>query len=87
MAEKPLKNGIDRKYWIFALRIIGDFGATLAVPVIIFVIIGQKLDARYSLSPWCTTAGFVLAALVSGKIIYKKAKEYGKQYQDLDKKL
>ena len=76
----------DRKYMLMGLRIAGDFGATIAVPIIIFVLIGQWLDEKYAKSPWFTVIGFVLAALVSGRIIYKKAKRYGKEYQDLDKK-
>jgi F0F1-type ATP synthase assembly protein I len=75
----------DRKYYLFALRIIGDFGATIAVPVVIFVLIGQWLDGKYDKSPWFTISAFILAALLSGKMIYKRAKRYGSEYQDLDK--
>lgn len=74
----------DRKYYLLGLRIAGDFGATIAVPVIIFVLIGQWLDDRYDKGPWFTIAAFILAALLSGRMIYKKAKGYGKQFQDLD---
>ena len=73
----------DRDYYLFALRTIGDFGATIAVPVIILVLIGQYFDERLGLTPWFTILGFVLAALISGKIIHRKAKEYGKWYQSL----
>lgn len=74
----------DRKYYLFALRIVGDFGATIAVPVVIFVLIGQWLDVRYDKSPWFTVIAFVLATLLSGRMVYKKAKKYGAEYQDLD---
>jgi len=77
----------DRKYILLGLRITGDFGATIAVPIIIFVLIGQWLDGKYEKSPWFTVLAFILAAILSGKMIYKKAKAYGKEYQDLDKKL
>lgn len=73
----------DRKYYLFAVRIIGDFGASIAVPVVVFVLIGQWLDGKYDKSPWFTIFGFALAAILSGKMIYKKAKRYGKEYQDL----
>ncbi len=75
----------DRKYYLFAVRIIGDFGASIAVPVVVFVLIGQWLDAKYDKSPWFTVIAFALAAVLSGKMIYKKAKRYGKEYQDIDK--
>ena len=76
----------DRKYMLLGLKIAGDFGVSIAVPIILFVLIGQWLDGRYNKSPWFTVLGFVLAALISAKIIYKKAKEYGRQYQELNKK-
>ena len=75
----------DRKYYLFALRIISDFGATIAVPVVVFVLIGQWLDGKYNKSPWFTVLAFAIAAFLSGKMIYKKAKRYGREYQDLDK--
>lgn len=75
----------DRKYYLFALKIAGDFGASIAVPVVIFVLVGQYLDTKYQKTPLFTILAFVLAALISAKIIYKKAKRYGEQYQNLDK--
>lgn len=82
-----LKNNgqIDRKFVLFGLKIVGDFGVTIAVPVIFFVYLGQKLDARYGTSIRFTVIAFVVSALISGLLVYKHAKEYGKQYQDLSK--
>ena len=74
----------DRKYAMLGLRIVGDFGATIAIPAVIFVIIGQWLDGKYNKSPWFTILAFVLAAMVSGRSIYKKAKTYGKEYEALN---
>ncbi|MEK7064880.1 MAG: AtpZ/AtpI family protein [Patescibacteria group bacterium] len=76
----------DRKYYLFAVRIIGDFGASIAVPVVVFVLIGQWLDGKYDKSPWFTVLAFATAAVLSGKMIYKKAKRYGDEYQNLDNK-
>lgn len=75
----------DRRAYLLGLRIAGDFGAVIAVPVILFVWIGQKLDERYGISPWATVAAFVLAALVSGRMVYKKAKQYAKEYKQVTK--
>lgn len=74
----------DREYYLFALKIIGDFGATIAVPVVVFVLIGQYLDNRWGWSPLFSILGFALAALLSGRMIYRKAKEYGREYQKLN---
>ena len=80
------KTTSDREYYLFALKIIGDFGATIALPVVVFVLIGQYLDNRWGYSPLFSILGFALAALLSGRMIYKKAKQYGKEYQRLNDK-
>lgn len=79
------KDPKERKYTLLGLRIAGDFGASIAIPIIIFVIVGQKIDARYGISPWATITGFVIAAIMSGRSIYRKAKQYGRQYDELNK--
>ena len=76
----------DRSYYLFALKIMGDFGATIAIPVVVFVLLGEYLDKRYATSPWFTIGAFVLAAIVSGKMIYTKTKQYGEQYKKLGEK-
>lgn len=79
------KKTTDRAYYFFALRIVGDFGATIAVPVVLGALIGQWLDEKYHQAPLFLVIGFVVAALLSGKLIYKKAKKYGEEYQKLIK--
>lgn len=69
---------------MLGLRIIGDFGASIAVPVVVLVLIGQYLDKKFSLLPLFTIMAFVLAALISAKIIHKKAKNYGAEYKRLN---
>jgi len=83
--EKPKKT-TDREYYMFAFRIIGDFGVSIAAPVVIFVLIGQYLDGKYDKGPLFTILGFVLAALITARIIQKKAKKYGEEYQKMDNK-
>lgn len=69
---------------MLGLRIVGDFGASIAVPVILFVLGGQWLDGKYHKSPWFTILAFVLAAAISARMIYTKAKMYGKEFQSMD---
>lgn len=73
----------DREYILFALRLIGEFGAVIAVPVILFVLAGQWADARFDTGLRFTILGFLLAALLTGRIIVKKAKKYGRIYQEM----
>ena len=77
----PLIDPKDRQYYLLGMRIAADFGASIAVPVIVFVFIGQWLDRRLGRNYLFTAAGFIVAALVSGRIIYRKAKVYGKMYE------
>lgn len=74
----------DRKYLMMGLKITGDFGLSIAAPVVIFVIIGQWLDGKYESGPWYTIIAFLLAALLSGKMIYNKAKRYGQEYDSIE---
>lgn len=73
----------DQKYVLFALRIVGDFGATIAVPVVIFAVLGKWIDARVGTAPRFLITGFVLAAIISSVAIYRKAKRYAKEYEKL----
>ena len=79
---KPTKKN-DREYYLFALKIVGDFGVNIAAPVIVFALIGQTLDEKYHTRPWFLILGFVVAAILSGLIIYRKAKRYGDEYQKM----
>ena len=75
----------DRQYYLFGLKIAGDFGVVIAMPVVLFVLGGRWLDERYNHSWLFTVLAFILAALVSGVIVYRKAKRYGEEYQKLGK--
>ena len=83
MEEKKPQKTTDREYYFFALKIIGDFGASIAIPVVTFVLIGQYFDEKYQKSPLLTILAFILSALISAKIIHKKAKRYGAEYQKM----
>ena len=84
--ENPIpKKSTDRVYIMLAFRIIGDFGATIAIPIVVFVLVGQWLEKTHGHDPWFTIVAFVLAALLSGRMIYTKAKEYGRKYQEIEK--
>ncbi len=73
----------ERGYYLLGLRIVADFGATIAVPIVVFAWLGKQLDARWGTKPVMLISGFVLAALISGASIYRKAKSYGNEYQKL----
>jgi F0F1-type ATP synthase assembly protein I len=80
------KKSTSREYSLFVFKIIGDFGAAIAVPIVLLALAGQYLDEKYHRGPIFTILGFILAAFISGKIIYKKAKIYGEEYKRLGEK-
>ena len=69
---------------LLALKIVGDFGATIAVPVVLFVLIGQWLDGKYDKAPLFTVIGFILAGLLSARMIWMKSRQYGKEYESIE---
>ncbi len=73
----------DRKYYMFALRIMGDFGATIAVPAVLGALIGTWLDEKYQKYPLFTVVCLIVAFLATIKIIRKKAQRYGDEYNKL----
>ena len=84
MLENEPKKPNGYRYQLFAFKMLGDFGFAIAAPVVLFVLIGQYLDGKYNRSPLFTILGFVLAALVTAKVIYKKAKKYGAEYKRMN---
>ena len=76
----------SREYYLFAFRIIGDFGASIAVPVVLLAMLGQYLDEKYGTTPWLTALGFALAAYITYRLIRRKATDYGEQYKKLNEK-
>lgn len=73
----------DRDYLLMGIRIVGDFGATIAVPVVLFSWIGKTLDESWGTRPYLLILGFFLAAILSGVSLTRKAKVYGRRYQEL----
>lgn len=76
----------DRRYWLLGLRIAGEFGASIAAPVIILSIIGRYLDRKFGTSPYFLVGSFALAFVVSAVFIYKRAKYFDKLYKEIEKK-
>jgi F0F1-type ATP synthase assembly protein I len=80
--QKPPSS--DRQYIIFALRIMGEISSLIAVPVVLFTLTGKWLDGRFNTGPKLLITGFVLAALLSGVMVWRRAKQLGQAYQALD---
>jgi F0F1-type ATP synthase assembly protein I len=79
----PKKPTNDREYYLFALRIVGDFGGVIAVPVVILVLLGRYADQYFDTVHTLTIIGFLLAFVISSVGVYQKAKQFGQEFQKL----
>jgi F0F1-type ATP synthase assembly protein I len=79
----PKKTISDREYYLFALRIVGDFGGVIAVPVVVLVLLGRYLDKYFSTGHTLTIIGFMVAFVISSVGVYQKAKQFGQEFQKL----
>ncbi|MFH1047734.1 MAG: AtpZ/AtpI family protein [Patescibacteria group bacterium] len=75
----------DRQYMMLGLRIVGEFGVIIAAPIVILAVLGHWLDERYSTAPLFLIGGFILAAVLSGISIYRRAKQFGREYLAIEK--
>lgn len=80
----PQKHPSDREYYMFALRIASDFGMVIAVPVVVFVLIGQYLDDLYKTGARYTILAFAVSAVISGLIVYRKARRHDREFRVLN---
>jgi len=83
MKESHVVRMGELRYILLAVRIIIDFGAVIAVPVVVLAHAGKLLDSAFGTSPWLTVAGFVLAALMTAVVVRRRASFYGRKYQAL----
>jgi len=77
----------DARYYGFAMRIVGDFGATIAVPAVLGAFVGIWLDKQFGTAPWLLVLALGLSFAFTAYMIQKKATEYGKKFEDLNKKI
>ena len=74
----------DKQYLILSIRIMGDFGATIAIPVVALAMFGKWVDSKFGTSPIFIAVGFALAFIFSSIVIYKKTKKYSTEYSGID---
>ncbi len=76
----------DAAYQRLAMRVFADFSGTIAVPAVLAALLGKWLDARYGTEPKLLILCFLLAFVLTAYMVVRKAKKYGKAYQDLNGK-
>mgnify|MGYP001612176551 CR=1 FL=1 len=80
--EKQEKGG-GQSPWALAFRIVSDFGVTIAVPAVLLSWLGNKAELHFYTRPVFIIGGFFLAMLLSGFLVYRKAKKYADLYQKM----
>ncbi len=82
MSQEAQKTPGNNYYYRLAFRIAADFGVTLAVPAVIAAFLGKWLDKRWGTDPWLLFACLTIAFIFTGIFVVRKAKVYGKLYQN-----
>ncbi len=81
------KSTSDARYYGFAMRIVSDFGATIAAPAVAGAFAGIWLDKRFGTAPWLLILSLCMSFALTAYMIQKKARAYGKKFEDLNKKV
>jgi ATP synthase protein I len=58
-----------------ALGLAWELGYTIAVPLVLFALIGRFLDKKLGTSPFLLLAGILLSIGVTSWLVYKKTRE------------
>ncbi len=80
----PQKHDADRRYVLLGLRIVSEFGAAIAIPVVLATTAGKRLDEAYGTKPAFLIAGFVVAFAASAAYVVRRARAFGREYQAID---
>lgn len=65
------KNNNKENFWSI-LSLAWELGYLIALPLIIFALMGRFLDKNLHTSPWLFLLGILLAIIISVFIVYKK---------------
>ena len=82
MQKETKKTKQDWYYYKLGIRIAADFGVTLAVPPVIAAFLGKWLDERWGTAPWIFAICLLIAFILTAVIVVRKAKVYGRLYQN-----
>lgn len=50
-----------------------ELGFLIAIPLVLFALLGRLLDRRFDTSPWLLLSGIVISIAITSVIIYHKA--------------
>ncbi|RJO59422.1 AtpZ/AtpI family protein [Candidatus Parcubacteria bacterium] len=79
--EKNGKTG----FWQ-ALSLAWEFGYVIAIPIVIFALLGRILDKKFGTSPWLLLAGILISILISSFGLIAKFKKMLKKLESDNRK-
>lgn len=68
--EVGRKSTIDFNAW----QLAWELGYTIAIPIVIFALLGRWADKAWGTSPWLLLAGIVVSIMISSFAVYRKVK-------------
>lgn len=68
--DKTPKNE-EKSTWS-ALSLAWELGYTIAIPIVLFALVGRLLDNKLGTSPWLLLIGILLSILISSWLVYFK---------------
>ena len=66
--------------YTIAFAIVGEIGIEIAAPVVVFTMIGKRIDVQYGTGSKALIASFAVAFLVSASIVWKRAQAMKRMY-------
>jgi len=52
-----------------------ELGYTIAIPIVLFALLGRWADEKLSSSPWLLLVGIIISILISSLLIYQRVKK------------
>ncbi len=69
------KDKDNRQKEFSALSLAWELGYSIALPLVIFALLGRWLDKKFATSPWLFLLGIILAVTISSYLVYRKTME------------
>ena len=67
------------------MKIFADFSGSIAIPAVLAAFLGKWLDTRYGTSPKLIILCLLVAFVLTGIIIVRKARKYSELYASIEK--
>lgn len=64
-----------------ALGFAWQFGYTIAVPLVVFAVLGHFLDGKFGTAPWLFLGGILLAIASSSVLLVRKAFQITRSFE------